>query len=95
MDNGQIQVQFIEFPDRKRVAVTQIKDTSTEYGGEFIRKYLFAGTVSDEELAYAINIEGTYCQHEWDCCGNYYLSSARIKRDGIRTLVLQKGYQNV
>lgn len=70
-------------------------DVSTEYGGEAVEKWLFEGQVGDAQLGYLINLEGDYCQHEYDCCGQYYRSGATVYRDRIRTLVVQRSYQNV
>lgn len=91
----QSQVRFVQFRNIRRVCVIQTKDTSTEYGGEFRTRWLFSGNVSDEQLDQVINLEGNYCQHEYDCCGRFYQRPAQIKRDGLRTLVIQRSFQNV
>lgn len=70
-------------------------DTSTEYGGEAVEKWLFIGHVPDVVLGQLIDLEGDYCQHEYDCCGRYYRSGATVYRDKFRTLVVQRSYQNV
>ena len=94
MDN-EIRAQIVDLGTRKVVEIRQVKDTSTEYGGQATYRLLYAGTLTDDELWQRVNLEGDYCQHEYDCCGRWYKNPAIVKRDGIRTLVIQRMAQNV
>ena len=53
--------------------------------------------LSDQEIGerWTHNPEGDYCQHSYDCCGNWYASAIRIKRVNQRVLVTQNHYRNV
>jgi len=53
--------------------------------------------ITDEEIGERMptNPYGTYCQHEYDCCANWYSQPIRIKRQGQRVLVTQDHYRNV
>lgn len=39
--------------------------------------------------------DGTFCQHEFDCCGRMYNDSLRVKSNGHSTLLTQYFYRNV
>ena len=56
-----------------------------------------AEPITDEEIAKRMphDPDGDYCQHSYDCCGNWYASPIRIKRVNQRVLVTQNHYRNV
>jgi hypothetical protein len=53
--------------------------------------------IANDEIAqrWNHNPDGDYCQHSYDCCGNWYSDAIRIRRVNQRVLVTQNHYRNV
>jgi len=72
--------------------------TSTDSDNDWEKTWIVppAG-ITDEEIGerWNRNPDGDYCQHEYDCCANWYSDRIRIKRVNQRVLVTQNHYRNV
>lgn len=41
-----------------------------------------------------VPIKGTFCTHEYDCCGHEYADRIDVAKDGIHTIVTQRWQVN-
>ena len=65
-----------------------------EYGEEFIDYMLVHGEVDQKWAAY--HYPSRHCQHEHDCCGNWYPAEGRVVGNhSMRTVVAQSFGLNI
>lgn len=94
-------------PRLKIITTSQTEDEDDGYGGGYTR-YIIAEVpkgLTDEQIAELVREEfpGTRCEHEHDCCGHYYASTATWMRgqlgwnpEGSSTVLIEQGWsQNV
>ena len=66
-----------------------------EYGDSQLETWTLPASTTDAQLERFVNVEGNWCQHEYDCCGGWYSSPASIVRTPEAVTVTQSSSRNV
>lgn len=80
----------------KALGVSHSTRQDDEYGESYHEVWTFPAGTPTETIGRIVNLEGTFCTHEYDCCANWYRGHARIDRSNPALVTVTQGvYMNV